>query len=82
MPGHGPACTDGRQLWTALTAALRVFVQDELLHSVHGLLPSEGRPHQHLHLVLLHLGGPAGHQTVLAGALTLAPGNIYQFPFF
>ena len=57
------------------TAALRVLVQDELLHSVHRVLPGEGRPHQHLHLVLPHLGGPAAHQAVLAGALALAPGT-------
>ena len=44
------SCTQRGQLWTALTPALLVLVQDQLLDSVHRLLASQHRPHHHLHL--------------------------------
>ena len=68
----GPACTDLLQPGVTLTPALRVLVQDQLLHPVHRLLPRQGRPHQHLHLLLLGLGGPAAGEAGLRPTLALA----------
>ena len=66
------SCTQRGQLWTALTAALLVLVQDQLLDPVHRLLASQHRPHHHLDLLVADPGGAAGQGAAGVAAPALA----------
>ena len=69
------ACTEGGQLWAALTAALLVLVQDQLLDPVHRLLAGQHGPHHHLDLLVSDLGGATRQWTAGISAPTLASGK-------
>ena len=69
------ACTERGQLWAALTAALLVLIQDQLLDPVHRLLAGQHGPHHHLDLLVSDLGGATRQWAAGISAPTLASGK-------
>ena len=69
------ACTERGQFWAALTAALLVLVQDQLLDPVHRLLAGQHGPHHHLDLFVSDFGGATRQWTAGISAATLASGK-------